>query len=284
MSKLLIITLIFNLFLIQLNAQNDSLYRRRLRISTGYKDYSSVNEIFNPYIYTATSVMFSAEYSKRYERSKISYSFGYTHLNTHPKDLPVPASYEVVSKENGRTYVVYENQDEVMNVHTTYFEARIAYYHEVINHLFTNDALSFGLSSDNLFILSPSISQPEMIALSLSPGLIYELYIKHGFRLAFENQISLLAVTIQRPYAGAEAQLDDKNDFHFYANYVLHQSKVSSVNRYFLFSSQLTLEKEISPRVSFMARYGLRFQEMKKTRRYESAETALNLGVVFKFR
>lgn len=284
MSKYLFVSVLFIWISTEASAQRDSIYRRHLSISLGYKDYSSVNEIFNPFIYTATSAMFSAEYKRFYKRSKIVYSIDYAHFNRHPKDLPIPPYYELIGKENGSVYRVYENLDEERNLRTNYFHLFVGYSKKIATHLLTSDALSLGLSSDNVFILTPRISYPEMIALTINPTLGYELHLKHGFSLSFDNQLSLLALTIQRPYCGAEAQLDEETNFHTYVNYVLQKSKLNSIGRYFQFSSQLTMEKEISNRILLTARYSIRFQEMKKTKRFESAETAMNVGIVFKFR
>ena len=284
MTKFLTIITLFLVFSNEMNAQKDSLYRRHLGISIGYKDYSSVNEIFNPYIYSATSAMFSVELVKIKKKSKFAYYFDYARLNRHPKDLPVPAFYDLVSTENGLVYRTYVDQQNLSKVLTNYFHFRVAAAHRITSHLLTDDALSLGLNSENLFILSPKISDPEIIALSISPGIVYEVFLKHGFSLTLDNQLSLLALTVQRPYSGAEPQLDEKKSLHFYTDYVLHNSKLSSVNCYFLFSSQITIEKEVSNRIAFMARYSMRFQEMKKSKRMVSAETALNLGVIYKFK
>jgi hypothetical protein len=284
MNKYFFMFFLLLLFTGLLHAKSDSLLFRKIGLSVGYKDYSSINEIFNPYIYTATAPNYSIYLIKRRDLWRNEYSFELSHLNRVPKDMINPTFYNLVSYETGKPFRYNVDHQYFQQLKTNNCHFRFSYYRKINAHIFRNDAIYLGMCNEDIFILNPGIGNPEIISLSLNPGVIYEVSLKGKFHLLLTNQFSCLSLTIQRPYSGAMAQVEQTYNLKFYADYALQNSRIGSFNKYVLFTSQLTVEKDLSKRFSLEANYRFQYQQVRKYRRFTGIETTCNIGLNYKFK
>jgi hypothetical protein len=253
-----------------------------LGINLGIKDYSSINEIVNPFIYSAVAPIYSVEFSRKNSNWLCEFSIEYSRLNKQPKNLIVPKIYDLISYETGKLYKLTTDQQYLQTIGSDYYHFNVVFLRKLSGRILFNDVLYGGLGNEN-YIIESNIASPEIISFSLNPVVLYQVSLKKGFFIKFKNELSLLALNVQMPYSGAFPQIDEEVDNENQVHSLFYNSRFSSINKHLQFSTQLSFEKQMSGRFNLKATYTFRYQKVETHRTFLVAENNLAIGVNYKF-
>jgi hypothetical protein len=280
-ANLLLLFIFQNLIIITLSGKQDTTSLNYLGFETGYCSYASIDEIFTPFLYTGNSQVFAIDKTTIFDQSIHKLDISYSKMLRVPADLSIKESFIILGQDVGQQYR-WTTDPEFRESKTINLHIADTYFRCIPLQFWSHDKFYFGIKTIFSAILRPSFANPELISLTVNPGILYQYKIRNLFKLSLENYLNLLGLSIRRPYAGAEAQITNKYDFNYFLDYTTEHLQFDFFHNYFQFISQVKLEKIIGKRMIANINYQFNYLNLHYPRKLVSITTKFNVGLTIK--
>ena len=248
-------------------------------IEVGYFSYGSIDELFTPFAYAGYSVGYGI-FTKQYKpKSRQELRFNFVGMTRTPTNISVPQFYYVVGYDSPHTYKI-ESEKVYRELQSFFFILKYSYYRKLNFHLLEKDNFFLGFENQNSFIYRNHINDHELVSLNFSPGIIYEIDIKRGFKGSFESNISLFALNLRKPYAVATAQVS--NNYNSFLSYFKNNATIDFLS-YLNVSTRLKVEKYLLNRINVYLFYDFAYLRMQNPRKLTSVINSSGIGCFYKF-
>jgi hypothetical protein len=263
--------------------KQDSIKSNYLGVEIGYLTYASIDDIFSVLRYSASAPKYSINdliiRNKKIRKIGLTYSY----VERRPETIDAPNVYMISGLDKDSKF--YWNADQGLRVVNTYiFNFYSDWYIKTPFHICTDDKLFLGYCGKLDFILRDGFSNIELISFTINPGFVYSTHIINWFTISFENNFTLVGLSMRKSYAGAEAQLTDNYDIRYFYNYTKDRLQFDFFNNYFQIISQASIEKIILNRIKINFSYQFNYINLNKPRRLNSLNTNFSFGIAFKLK
>jgi hypothetical protein len=281
-TKFFLISL-FILCFAKLHGKQDTTKTLVLGLESGYCSYASIDDIFIPFAYSGSAPFYSFNKTTVNKSSIRFFNVMYSMINRKPSSLSLKERFTILSYDAGQSST-WETDTKYLEVKTNVVKTEYSYLVKTPFQLFYHDILYVGALGKFDAVFRQDITNPELVSLTINPGIIYRIEMKKICNLILHCDLSLGGISVRKSYADAEAQITNSYNFSFFKDYVIDHLQYDFINTYFKTSSSIMLERPISSRVSLSLGYKFEYLNITKPKRLESVNNILSVGILYRIK